>query len=568
MNRNIIKLLLLITTTVCAQDDSKSHSFGFISDSPLKSFQKAAVVSNVPECADIGLDFLKNKNGSAVDAAIAVLICEGVASPISLGIGGGFLMTIYDASNGEAVFLNAKEIAPGLANATMFRGNASLSFAGGLAIAVPGEVMGYWEAHKRFGRIPWKDLFEPSIELCENGVISNDYNDLRLKFVEKEIKAEPSLSEFLIDPKTNELYVKGDKIKRLKLGKTLRKLADASQPVDLFYRGELTKHFVADIKKRGGIITEEDFVNYKVKWTVPHRAQIDNMTIYTSPPSGSGVLLTFMLKVLKGLVPAENDKILWQRFLETFKFAYAKRAELADPDFVNLDEVMANLTSQAYIDRVISLIKKGKTSEDPKYYGAATFTKNDAGTAHISILAPDGSAVSVTSTINQDFGSQVRSRSTGVIFNDQMDDFGNPGITNVYSVPPSPKNFIQAYKRPLSSTSPTIVVNQNGEVIFVIGSSGGTKIPTTIANVMSLYFWNDYNLKEAVDAYRLHHQLFPMYIHSEPDFPEDILDYLRKLGHKNRINDILGTAVTAIARENEVIVANADYRRGGAAVGF
>ncbi|XP_058800051.1 scoloptoxin SSD14-like [Phymastichus coffea] len=544
-------------------DDSK-----FISDSYLGIYKTAAVVTNGPECAKIGSDILEHKNGTAVDAAIAALLCEGIASLHSMGLGGGFLMTIYDAKTQKATFLDARETAPKLANETMFGGNATLSFAGGLSVAVPGELMGYWEVHQKYGRVPWKDLFEPAIKLCENGNIINKYLYNSLKGKEKYIREEETLREILINSETNMLYAEGELIKRPKLAETLRKLANAPNPVDLFYKGDMAKQLVAEIKGFKGIITEEDFANYKVQWREPTVAKLGKITMYSAPPPGSGVLLTFMLNVLEKLLPANDTNILWQRIIETFKWAYAKRTLLGDPAFENITEVIANLTSKEYADKIRLKIKDNKTYQDPKFYGANTTNRETHGTAHVSVLAPDGSAVSVTSTINQVLGAKIRSKSTGIIFNDEMDDFSAPNITNAFDVPPSPANFIKPNKRPLSSMSPTILVDEDNKVKLVIGAAGGTKITTAVASIIVLHLWNGYNIKEAIDTHRLHHQLFPMVIQNEKNFPQSVLQYLHNIGHNVTTFSGIGSAVTGISNNNGQIMANSDYRRLGRTAGF
>ncbi|XP_011505859.1 PREDICTED: gamma-glutamyltranspeptidase 1-like [Ceratosolen solmsi marchali] len=565
-------LIALVTVIVIKNSRSELKKSKFISNSTLGIYEKAAVSSNGPECAAVGMKMLK-RNGSAVDAAIATLLCEGIASLHSMGLGGGFLMTIYDATHQSVVFLDARETAPEMATATMFGGNANLSLYGGLSIAVPGELMGYWEVHQKYGKLPWRDLFQPSIELCRTGSIVTKYLEDSLQNQEHFIRSEKTLADILINPKTNRLYAEGERIKRPILEKTLTRLANDDDPLNLFYNGTMRDELVLDLKNFGSIITSQDFTNYRyanqiVKWKKPIAINIGKLNVYTAPPPGSGILLAFMLNVLEDLVMTNNEKVLYQRIIEAFKWAYARRTELGDPDFVNIEGMITNLTSKDYAKSIELAVIENRTYVDPQHYGAVTTNKDDHGTAHVAILAPDGSAVSVTSTINQVLGSKRRSPQTGIIFNDEMDDFSSPNITNGFGLPPSKNNFIMPHKRPLSSMTPTIVLDENKKVRLIIGAAGGTKITTAVATIIILNLWKDYNIKEAIDTYRIHHQLFPMHIQKEKGFPSDILDYLSAIGHNITTYTGIGSAVTAVHIKNGRVTANSDYRRQGSVAGF
>ncbi|XP_032684542.1 scoloptoxin SSD14-like isoform X2 [Odontomachus brunneus] len=538
----------------------------FISSSKLGHYKKSAVTTNGQECAAIGANILA-KNGSAVDAAIAALLCEGIASLHSMGLGGGFLMTIWDAKTQKADFLDARETAPLAATEDMYDGNADLATYGGLAVAVPGELMGYWEAHQKYGNLNWAELFDPAIELCLKGSIVNDYLAAYLREKGPMIKKESTLAEILIDPATNEPWIAGDRIKRPKLAKTLTQLAIHGP--NIFYNGFMTDELVKEITRFKGIITKQDFQTYRVKWRQPIVLKVANMTIYSAPPPGSGAILTFIINVLHRLIPVNNEHIMWQRMVETFKWAYARRTELGDPEFVDdISAVVANLTSNDYADMIRERIRDDSTSQDPREYGAITEGIEDSGTAHVSVLAPDGSAVSVTSTINQVLGAMIRSNSTGIIFNDEMDDFSSPNITNGFGLPPSPANFIRPGKRPLSSMCPSVVLDAKNNVRLVIGAAGGTKITSGVAIGMILNLFNGYNIKEAIDAHRLHHQLLPMNVQNEHDFCESTLSYLRKIGHNVTTFSGIGSAITGISKEKGYITANSDYRRQGRTAGF
>ncbi|XP_076762320.1 glutathione hydrolase 1 proenzyme isoform X2 [Xylocopa sonorina] len=483
-----------------------------------------------------------------------------------MGLGGGFLMTIWDASTKTAHYLDARETAPSGAHKDMFHGNPDLATYGGLAVAIPGELLGYQEAHNKYGKLPWSELFKPTISLCQSGSYVTDYLAAHLRSKESLIRAEESLAEILINPVTNTTWKKGDKIKRPQLAKTLKLIAERGSGI--FYNGSMGDDLVKEIKQFNGIIEKEDLQNYAVKWSIPINTTIGDLTVYSTPPPGSGAVLAFILNVLYGMVPKSDENIMWQTIIETFKWAYARRTELGDPDYTNITSVLANLTSADYANKIKKQIKFNETSNDPKFYGAVTATPDDSGTSHVSVLAPDGSAVSVTSTINQVFGAMIRSKSTGIIFNDEMDDFSSPNITNAFELEASPANYIYPGKRPMSSMSPTIVVDKNGDVRLVIGAAGGTKITTAVATAMILNLWSGHNIKQAIDMLRIHHQLIPMTVYNEKGFSPDVLSYLSRIGHDVKTYSGIGSAITAVSKENGQIFASSDFRREGKTAGF
>ncbi|KAJ3644637.1 hypothetical protein Zmor_022353 [Zophobas morio] len=532
------------------------------------SIPRGAVVTNGHTCADIGASILR-KGGNAVDAAIAALFCEGVSMPQSMGLGGGFLMTIYNRQNRSAITLNAREAAPDLASENMFDGNPALSTKGGLAVAVPGELLGYWEAYHRFGgNVEWKELVQPTIDLCNNGILVTEYLGRLYKSVEETLRNDTPLRETYIDPATNSTYVQGQYVKRPRLAKTLEKIA--KQGANVLYNGDLTEGFVNDVKQKGGIITVEDMKNYRIEWQEPVTISLpSNQVLYTSPLPGSGVILGFIMNILNGFIDyTQPDSVEnWQRIIESFKFGYGRRTELGDSKFVdNINELITNLTSASYAAGIRQEISDTGTHQDPEYYGAKTVQTENHGTAHVSVLAPNGDAVSVTSTINLYFGAGFMSDSTGIILNDEMDDFSSPNINNSFGMPPSVANYIKPGKRPLSSMCPSIIVAEDGEVELVIGAAGGTKITTSVAQIAIKNLWFNIPIQEAVSSRRMHHQLFPMVVSLEQPFKEDtdFLEALRTIGHVYEISESTGfSAVTSISRKGGTLRTATDQRRTG-----
>ncbi|XP_064092975.1 scoloptoxin SSD14-like isoform X3 [Macrobrachium nipponense] len=553
----------------------------------LGEYEHAAVSADGQPCAQIARDILE-RNGTAADAAIAGLFCVGVVNTQSMGLGGGFLLTYYDRAERKAHTLIARETAPAAAFEDMYDGDEELmqkakgrwwenkahSLKGGLAVGVPGEVRGYYEFYKKFGgRIPWNELLEPSIKLCEEGHPVNWHMARALKFGASDIMQEPSMSVF-INPETGEVYKEGEILKRPKLGQTLRVL---QYEPDALYTGELSKKLVEDIQNFGGIISHEDLVNYRPLWKEPMNVSLENggLTMYSVPPPGSGHILGFILNILDeyDINPSsfddENVVLSHQRFTEAMKWAYAKRTELGDADFVDIFSLAKNLTSDAYAADIHEQITDDRTFQDPSHYGAVTAVDDNHGTAHFSLLSPEGDAVSVTSTVNLYFGAGIRSVQTGIVLNDEMDDFSAPNITSYFGIPPSPANFIRPGKRPLSSMCPTVFVDSKGDVRLIIGAAGGTKISSAVAWASLRNLWLKEDIKKAIDARRIHHQIYPMTLSYEDGITNKIVSGLQEIGHDTKQFSVGGSVICAVARgENGKLYANADFRKSGEVDGF
>ncbi|XP_066137416.1 glutathione hydrolase 1 proenzyme-like isoform X2 [Euwallacea fornicatus] len=527
-----------------------------------------AVITNGYGCSDIGKSIFA-KGGSVADAAIATLFCEGVSMPQSMGLGGGFLLTIYKKETGEVMSLNARETAPLDANETMFNGDSNLSQKGGLAVAVPGELKGYWYLHKKYGSLPWRTLVEPTIDLCKNGIYVTKFLERTFKGKLDLLYRDPILRESFIDPDTNKTYREGQYVKRARLAKSLELIA--AEGADALYsrNGSLVEGFVKDVQENGGIIKTDDLLQYEPVWQEPIQAPLSgNHTLLTTPLPGSGVVLTFILNILDGFLDLSDLFNIrdFQRIVETFKFAYGHRTLLGDDRFVDVAEEIRNLTSKAFAKEIRTKISDTTTRQDVTYYGAEAEIVEDHGTAQISILAPNGDAISVTSTINFVFGAGFASSSTGIIMNNEMDDFSSPDITSGFNIPPSKSNFIAPGKRPLSSMVPSIILKDR-DVVLVTGAAGGTKITTVVASLIYKHLWFNINLSEATSQKRIHHQLFPMMIEYEEGFDlayPEIVANLTAIGHKSKYTPTADgfSAVISVSAKDGIFAAY-DERRGG-----
>eukprot|EP00794_Sanderia_malayensis_P013928 gene13928-15380_t len=538
-------------------------------------YKEAAVATDAPVCSTIGSDILK-MGGSAVDAAVASSFCTGVVNLHSTGIGGGGFMVIYSRSNKKSEIYNYRETAPANASERMYLQNGTSSTLGGLSVAVPGEVKGLYKVWKKYGKLSWGKLIDPSIKLVTDGfpLPPPVAGAMGRTSTQNKIRNSPALKKLLMV--NGEFKKEGDLLKMPDMAKTLKIIKD--NPHD-FYNGTLAQQIVNDIRNDGGIITLEDMKNYRVNVTDPIKLNFKDLDLHTMPPPGSGAVLAMIINIIQGydnkasdLSTTQKSIEVYQRLVESFKWGYARRALLGDPGFVPQENITRAL-NQMLNSTVADLIRKNKIKMDKtfnaSYYGGYYGT-DDFGTSHVSVLAKNGDAVSVTGTINFIFGSGLMSSTSGIIFNNEMDDFSTPGRRNIYGYAPTEANYIRPGKRPLSSMTPAIITDKNGDVKMIAGASGGSRIITGTAQAIINKLFFDLKLGPSVANPRLHHQLLPNKVQYYSTYPmaQSILDGLAKIGH---IVEKTGwfSVVQAIYREGvSEIYAMSDPRKKGKPAGY
>lgn len=499
---------------------------------PALEMRSAAVAMPDRYGATVAEEILK-AGGNAVDAGIAAGLALAVSYPEAGNIGGGGFMLIR--MNGENAFIDYREMAPGAADRDMYldeHGNVieGLSLVGHLSVGVPGTVAGFWEAHQRFGSLPWRDLVMPAVEIAEAGFeVPEDLGGGMLTRLER-YAGKTNFADYFGGMESGELH------KQPELAATLRRIAENG--VDEFYKGKTAGLIVAEMARNNGLITMQDLANYKAVWRDPVQADWREYQVLSAPlPSSGGFGLVQLLKIrdyvdhhFEGV--KHNSAQYVHLVAEIEKRVFADRAEfLGDPDFV--DARIDELLNDDYIRSRAQEINPDAISMN---VGAGTALENH-DTTHFSVMDQWGNAVSNTYTLNLGFGSGVVVTDAGFLLNDEMDDFSvKPGVPNAYGVVGNEANAIAPGKRMLSSMTPTILLH-DGEVAMVLGTPGGSTIFTSVFQAILNVIDFGMSPLEAVGAARFHHQLLPPnMIFAQPGtpLPEETVSALGDRGYQVR----------------------------------
>jgi gamma-glutamyltranspeptidase/glutathione hydrolase len=486
--------------------------------------------------SDIGLKILK-QGGNAVDASVAVGFALAVTLPRAGNIGGGGFMMIYDAKQGKTVALDYREKAPSNASRDMYLdadGNAvsDLSRYHGLAIGVPGTVAGMLKALEDHGTMSRGQVMAPAIALAEDGIEVTAGLSESLEALSDRLQKWPSTKKVFFKP-DGSAYQPGERLKQPELAYSLKLIA--AQGKDGFYKGETARKLVKAVNEAGGSMSMQDLANYQAIAREPVKGNYRGYEIVSMPPpSSGGIHIVQILNILEGYPLkdyGQNSAQTIHLMAEAMQLAYADRAEyLGDADFV--DVPTSGLTARPYADKLRSLINPNKATPAATVKANNPLPYESDQTTHFSIVDKDGNAVANTYTLNFSYGTGLVAEGTGILLNNEMDDFSaKPGVPNGYGLLGGEANAVEADKRPLSSMSPTLVFKDSKPYI-VTGSPGGSRIITTVTQVISNVIDHDMNIAEATHAPRIHDQWLPDEIRIEKALNVDTIKKLESMGHK------------------------------------
>lgn len=493
------------------------------------------VASEQGLATQVGLDILK-QGGNAIDAAVAVGFALAVVLPNAGNIGGGGFMVLHDDKTGKDVAIDFREIAPAKASRDMYLDNQGNVIDGKSlfthdASGVPGTVAGMEYALKQWGTMPLSKVLEPAIKLADKGFIVSDVLAQTLK-EEKSTLGKWSSSKAIFF-KNGEPLKSGDLLVQKDLAKSLRLIA--KQGAKAFYQGEIATKIAKEMQLHGGTMTLEDLKAYKVVERQPIIGDYRGYKVVTMPPpSSGGVHLIEILNMLEHY-PIKEDGVNSAKNIhhmaESMKLAYADRSEyLGDPDFVKIP--VAGLTSKAYANERVKTIDDNKARLSSNIKPGKPQPYESDQTTHFSVMDKAGNAVAVTYTLNLNFGSGIVVEGTGILLNNEMDDFSvKPGVPNAFGLVGGTANAIEAKKRPLSSMTPTIVM-KNNKPWLVTGSPGGARIITTVLQSVVNTIDHEMNPAEAIITPRVHHQWLPDELRVEEGISPDTIKLLQDKGHK------------------------------------
>lgn len=531
---------------------------------------KGVVASDNTIASKVGAEVLE-KGGNAIDAAIATAFALGVVSPSASGIGGGGFAVIYVHKEKRLYAVDFREIGPAAASPANYvrdgKVDPSLSRTGGLAVAVPGEVAGLEYLSKRDGALPWRDVVMPSQKLAHSGFRVGWFLAYVAERVTASFGPDHPLSKWL-SPKGRVLS-DGRHVRRSALARTLRRIADQGRKG--FYQGPVAKDIVDTVQASGGLLTMADMAGYKPIERPVLMGSFGKRRVATFPlPSSGGLLLLEMLGILEA--GSFNLASMGHRssraihvVAEVLKHGFADRARFLG-DASSSEEIAKRMLDPKRLAEIAGRIDDKKV-QPHKSYGSPNLAKatglpNDRGTSHLCVVDAAGNAVALTTTVNGYFGSSLIGKKSGVVLNNEMDDFSlAAGVPNMFGLVQSDANLVGPGKRPLSSMTPTLVLDDEG-VVGCFGGSGGPRIISNTMQVILNVFVHGLNVREAVEAARIHHQWLPQKLDLEADLSRDVVDALEKRGHKVNPADYR-TAVQAIVRRDGKLSAASDPRKGG-----
>ena len=545
----VVNAALFLATLSSAQEGTK-NLIPFMDEQPVRA-QHGMVVTVHHLASDAGVEVLR-AGGNAIDAAVATGFALAVVHPAAGNLGGGGFMLVR-THDGHATFIDYREKAPLAATESMYQDsqgnvlpaeNLQSSVIGYRSIATPGSVAGLVYAERKYGKLGLARVMAPAIKVAAEGFVLTDEEAKEL--TDSDLAKFPDSKR--IFQRDGQLYKEGETFRQPELARTLQRIA--TDPDD-FYRGKMAHELIDELKKGGALLTLDDLAQYTVVERTPVTGSFHNYTVISAPPpSSGGIVLLSALNVLEGFdLTKLGDRTAQSIHLitEAYRRAYMDRADyLGDPDYNDIPT--AALTAKPYAEAWRATIQADAATPSATLVRPAGFLPGPPKTAgrrkpeshdttHYSVVDGEGNAVSVTTTLNDVFGSHVTAGSLGFLLNDEMDDFASKmGVPNMFGLIQGPANAIAPGKRPLSSMTPTIIL-EDGKLRYVLGSPGGARIITTVANIFLSAAEDGLNIQQAVDAPRFHHQYQPDKLFLEPGFSPDAIAGLKKMGYSLSIRD-------------------------------
>ena len=565
MFKRIITALIIVFVSLAISSNSSLPIIEYNSINHPVISKTGMVVSQRQSASEVGAQILR-RGGNAVDAAVATGLALAVVLPRAGNLGGGGFMVVYLKDKDKTVTIDYREKAPSAAHRDLFldeKGNydkkkAQFSL---LSAGVPGTVAGLHRALTKYGTMTWQEVLEPSIKLAEEGfVVPHDLANILAspRYKQRLSSNDAAAKSYYKSDKSN--YQAGEILKLPDLAWTLKQLS-VNGP-DAFYKGEIAKKIVKEMERNGGLISAEDLKNYIPVERSPVEGTYKEFKIVSMPPASSGgIHLIQMLNMIEefpikdmGFGSADSIHIL----AEVMKRAYADRSKhLGDMDFYDVPFSLISKEYSSFLNEGISVNSRTASSD---IFAGDPYPYESPDTTHFSVMDQYGNAVSNTYTLNFSYGSGIMIPGTGMLMNNEMDDFSSkPGIPNGYGLLGSQANSIQANKRPLSSMTPTIIFKDN-KPYLVLGSPGGSRIITTVLQVALNVMEHDMNVAQAVNSPRIHHQWLPEVLMMEKGFGPDTEKLLQEKGYKLYPSSTMGS-VQAIIKDGEYFYGAADPRR-------
>ena len=525
-------------------------------------YKNGMVVSQHYLASSVGAQILKD-GGNAYDASIAVAFTLAVVLPRAGNIGGGGFMVMYDEKTNKTLSIDYREKAPALASKDMYLNddgtvNKKRAREGILSIGVPGTVYGMWEVHKKFGSLPWKTLLEPAIKLAEEGFIMSPFMVDALNKRYKKLSNYKNFKKIFYKDFPVQM---NKRLFQLELAETLKIIS--KKGVNGFYGGEVADKIVSDMKNRKGLISLKDLKDYRPVWREPLKGNFKEYEIVTmAPPSSGGIHIIQMLNILENFNLEElghNSAAYASLLSEVMKFAYADRSKyLADPDFFEVPT--STLISKDYAKAIFKKIRLNKITPSSEILPGKLIPYESEDTTHFSVADSFGNVITNTYTLNSGYGSGVVINGTGIIMNNEMDDFVSaPGVPNQFGLLGGEANKIEPFKRPLSSMTPTLVFKDSNPIIAT-GSPGGSVIITAVLQFLLNTLVFDMEISDATVVPRIHHQWDPDILFLERGFDINHAKKIESFGQKIMITGPR-TALESLEIKNDLLYGYGDTRR-------